>query len=106
MIEKGELIVDGYVHEVMKKARERITLYVRVKADTDRAAALLETHPDVDRVSVDKTGTIEVSLLPSVEDYTPLSELLFSEGFRLTLFREEEVNLETAFMELTKGVQQ
>jgi ABC-2 type transport system ATP-binding protein len=27
-------------------------------------------------------------------------------GYRLTLFREEEVNLETAFMRLTKGMVQ
>jgi ABC-2 type transport system ATP-binding protein len=27
-------------------------------------------------------------------------------GFRITLFREEEVNLETAFLQLTKGLVQ
>jgi ABC-2 type transport system ATP-binding protein len=32
--------------------------------------------------------------------------MLIEAGFRLSLFREEDVNLETAFMELTKGVQQ
>ena len=30
--------------------------------------------------------------------------MLIGAGFRLTMFREEEVNLESAFMALTKGV--
>jgi len=32
--------------------------------------------------------------------------VLIEGGFKLSLFREEEVNLETAFMELTKGLVQ
>ena len=39
-------------------------------------------------------------------DYSSLPTVLISEGFQLTLFREEEVNLETAFMSLTKGLVQ
>ena len=39
-------------------------------------------------------------------DYSELPTLLLENGFKLTLFREEEVNLETAFMELTKGLVQ
>ncbi len=34
MIEKGNLIVDGQVGEVMKKARQRIVLQIQVKGDT------------------------------------------------------------------------
>jgi ABC-2 type transport system ATP-binding protein len=32
--------------------------------------------------------------------------LLFESGFKLLLFREEDVNLETAFLELTQGLVQ
>ena len=39
-------------------------------------------------------------------DYSFLSKLLIEAGFDLQMFREEDVNLETAFMELTKGTQQ
>ena len=52
------------------------------------------------------SGAELVTLAPGVEDYSVLPSALLEAGFRLTLFREEEVNLETAFMELTKGVQQ
>ena len=106
MIEKGILVADGYVHEVLRKAREAITLQIRVKGETDAAARLFEEQDIVDRVTVDKQGTINVTLKKGVEDYSELPQLLFERRFGVMLFREEEVNLETAFMELTKGMQQ
>jgi ABC-2 type transport system ATP-binding protein len=105
MIEKGELIVDGYVDEVMREARQAILLHIQVTEGPDRAAALLEQHDDVTAISM-KGPTIIATLRKGVEDYSFLPSLLLEAGFRLKLFREEEVNLETAFMELTKGKQQ
>ncbi len=106
MIEKGNLIVDGYVDEVMRKARQRILLHIRVKDDTDKAAGLLEQSDLVDSVNVTSTALIEAALKPEVEDYSDIPQILLEGGCRLTLFREEETNLETAFMELTKGLVQ
>ncbi|MEZ6125604.1 MAG: ABC transporter ATP-binding protein [Planctomycetaceae bacterium] len=106
MIEKGHLIVDGNVAEVMKKARQRIMLNIRVKDRTDDAAKLLEQCDTVEGVNVTSSKLIEVTLKPDVEDYSDLPTSLVQAGFAVTLFREEEVNLETAFMELTKGLVQ
>jgi len=105
MIEKGQMIVDGYVDEVMRKAREVLLLHVRVKQDPEKAAALIEKLDGIGSVSIVKE-MIQVSLKKDVLDYSFLPTALVQAGFQLTLFREEEVNLETAFMELTKGKQQ
>ena len=115
MIEKGHLIVDGHVEEVMRKARERLVLHVRVlegggdpegsAAAADRAAGLIEQADEVDTVTIER-GTILATLVPDVMDYTALPTLLIEHGFRIELFREEDVNLETAFMQLTKGLVQ
>ncbi|MEX0716578.1 MAG: ABC transporter ATP-binding protein [Planctomycetaceae bacterium] len=105
MIEKGKMDVDGYVDDVMRQARQRLRIFVGVADDPDRAAKLIEQHGDVESVAMEK-GRIIVTLKSGVEDYTFLSELLFQNRCRLTLFREEEINLETAFMRLTKGAQQ
>ncbi len=43
-------------------------------------------------------------LAEHVTDYTELPTLLIDAGYRLRLFREDEINLETAFMTLTKGI--
>ncbi len=57
MIEKGNLIVDGYVDEVMRPA-SRILPHIRVKDDTDKAAGLLEQSDLVDSVNVTSTALI------------------------------------------------
>lgn len=105
MIEKGNLIVNDYVDEVMSKAREVVMLHIRVRDDAERAAALIDQHNDIAKVTMNGE-TIDVTLKKQLDDYSFLPLLLFEAGFRITLFREEEVNLETAFMELTKGGQQ
>ncbi len=105
MIEKGHLIVDGLVEEVMRKARRSILLLIRVKDRTDAAAALLQQHSGVKSLDI-KNDTIYATLNAEILDYSELPTLLLENGFKLTLFREEEVNLETAFMELTKGLVQ
>lgn len=105
IIEKGNMLVDDYVADVMKKAREATLLEIKVTDRQEAAAALLEQMDPVREVSM-KADTIFVTLKPETEDYSTLPTLLIENGFRIKQFREEEVNLETAFMELTKGVQQ
>jgi ABC-2 type transport system ATP-binding protein len=51
-------------------------------------------------------GHMEVSLKDGITDYTFVAQRLIQGGFKLTLLKEEEVNLETAFMRLTKGIVQ
>ncbi|HTN75137.1 MAG TPA: ABC transporter ATP-binding protein, partial [Pirellulaceae bacterium] len=102
IIDRGELNVNAEVAEVMKRVRERTVLHVVVKGDLDAAAKLLGQHDLVDGVNIVK-GQIEVTLKQGVEDYSDLPAYLIAAGQRLTLFREEEINLESAFMALTKG---
>ncbi|MBI3469122.1 MAG: ABC transporter ATP-binding protein [Planctomycetes bacterium] len=103
IIERGELLVNGDVTEVMKRVRQNVVLRVGVTADVERAAALLQTHPDVEGVDVRDSVAI-VTLRDKVADYSFIPTLLVESGYRLTLFKEDEINLETAFMVLTKGI--
>ncbi|WP_459557889.1 ABC transporter ATP-binding protein [Lacunimicrobium album] len=105
MIEKGILIVDGYVEEVMQKARQAILLFIRVKDRHEQAAQLLEQHDLVSNVEM-RSDTIVATLKDRLCDYSVLNSALIEAGFQVKQFREEDVNLETAFMELTKGKQQ
>jgi ABC-2 type transport system ATP-binding protein len=64
-------------------------------------------HPLVDRAEAGPEY-LTVTLVPSDngshEDYSDLASVLIKAGQKLTLFREDEINLETAFMALTKGI--
>ncbi|MDY0170494.1 MAG: ABC transporter ATP-binding protein [Thermoguttaceae bacterium] len=103
IIERGEMLVDAEVSEVMRKVRNRTLLNVRVAEGTEAAAKLLEASPLVELVDV-REETINVTLAEHVADYTELPTMLIQAGYRLKLFREDEINLETAFMTLTKGI--
>jgi ABC-2 type transport system ATP-binding protein len=105
MIEKGNMIVDGYVADVMREARKAILLYIRVTDRPEEAARLMEQHDLVESVTMNGE-TIISRLVPGVDDYSALPSAIIEAGFKLREFREEDVNLETAFLELTKGAQQ
>lgn len=105
MIEKGILFINGHVNEVMQQVRQAIILNLKVAGSPDPAMKLLEQSPLVAKVSYEDE-VIVVILKPEVRDYSDLPTQLITAGFKLLLFREEELNLETAFMELTKGLVQ
>ncbi|HIA19759.1 MAG: ABC transporter ATP-binding protein [Pirellulaceae bacterium] len=102
IIDRGVMTVNSAVEDVMQQVRQRVVLQIRVTGDPSAAAKLLEQHADVDTIE-DNAGQLTVMLIPEATDYSELSAILVDAGHRLTLFREEEVNLESAFMALTKG---
>ncbi|HWA99161.1 MAG TPA: ABC transporter ATP-binding protein [Pirellulales bacterium] len=103
IIERGQLLVNSNVDEVMRRVRRSTVLKIRVADRTDAAAKLLEQQASVESVQVND-GLLSVRLAEGIEDYCELPTALIDAGFKLQLFREEELNLETAFMELTKGI--
>jgi ABC-2 type transport system ATP-binding protein len=103
IIERGVLLVNANVADVMKQVRQRTLLHVRVAGDPEPAARLLEQSGLVEHVEVQQ-GTLFVTLAEGVEDYSELPTLLIQAGHKLTVFKEDEINLETAFMALTKGI--
>ncbi|HLA86322.1 MAG TPA: ABC transporter ATP-binding protein [Thermoguttaceae bacterium] len=103
IIERGKLLVSARVDDVMRQVRPRPVLCIAVADDLEAAARRIEQTKLVDSVEL-RGGRIYAALAEGVTDYSPLSELLIKSGHRLTLFKEDEINLETAFMALTKGI--
>jgi len=103
IIEQGCLLVNGEVIDVMKQVRTDIVLNIAVAERLTDAAGLLEHQPEVESVQ-DKNGVLVVKLNEGVNQYSFLASRLIEQGYELTLFKEDEINLETAFMHLTKGI--
>jgi len=103
IIERGELIVNANVDEVMRQVRQHTIIDIGVVGDRDAAAKLLESQEIVTRVD-EVEGCLRVTLADRDADYSQLATVLVTAGHKITMFREEEINLETAFMELTKGI--
>src|ERR1700752_3622830 len=103
IIERGELLVNGEVSEVMKRVRSNTVLHIGTGDRDDEAAKFLETMPNVNAVEL-KDRFIAVRIDDPAVDYSFIPTMLLNQGFKLRLFREEEINLEDAFMALTKGI--
>jgi ABC-2 type transport system ATP-binding protein len=103
IIERGELIVNADVADVMRQVRQQTVLQIGVVDDAESAARVLESHPMVDKVEMNHK-VLTATLVPGASDYSELATALVEAGHRLTLFKEDEINLETAFMALTQGI--
>ena len=71
IIERGVLLVNANVSDVMKQVRQRTLLHVCVVGDPQPAARLMEESNLVESVDI-QNGTIFVTLAEGVEDYSDL----------------------------------
>lgn len=106
IIEQGELLYSGPVTDIIRRAKAGTVIHVATAHNLMEAAVVLQQHPSVEDAQPTEHGYIQVTLRDGVTDYSFVPERLVSAGYRLTMLREEEVNLETAFMRLTKGMVQ
>ncbi|MEQ9095181.1 MAG: ABC transporter ATP-binding protein [Phycisphaerales bacterium] len=110
IIEQGKLLYTGTVREALGRARVGQVLHIRVTERSPEAAEVLKKLPGVKKAdlvdgddgveihaTLDQQGAVAIADVPSI---------LINNGFRLASFTEEAVNLETAFMRLTKGLVQ
>lgn len=108
IIEQGKLLFSGEVTEAMAKARLGSVVVIGVDARTEEAAELLRGVEGVERVEVKEAGeTSRIEAMIDPESGLPISDLagrLVAQGFRINELTREQVNLETAFMRLTRGV--
>lgn len=105
IIERGNMIFSGPIEEATRRARQTRRINIRVRERSADAVELLRKTPEISDV-VEENGTITVTIGNPAVDHSFVGEVLQAAGFRLLHFAEEEVNLETAFMRLTKGVVQ
>jgi ABC-2 type transport system ATP-binding protein len=102
IIEYGRLLACGDVQDLLAQVRGRPTLRIRVAGSPEAAAKTLEGSPEAAGIAV-RDGEVVVALADGVTDHSPLAARLVAAGHGLLGMREQEVNLETAFLELTRG---
>jgi ABC-2 type transport system ATP-binding protein len=106
IIERGELLFDGDVQSAIKQVRQRLVYLVAVAHDQNPAAKdHIEAHIDVLKVEDrPEEGCLRVTLNDGITDGSFLVDVLMKNNLRLKTFKEEEVNLEHVFLEITKGI--
>ena len=102
IIDRGVMNVNAEVSEVMKQVRDHTVLVIEVAERPEEAEALLEQQADV--ASITRVNhRLNVRLRPGITEYHDLARRLVEAGHGLRLFREEELNLEAAFMAPDQG---
>lgn len=104
IIDRGVLGVNATVSDVMRRVREHIVLKIQLAdlQQVNQAIEILSGSPLVAGVE-QGDAMLKVILRPEVEEYSDLPMQLQGAGVRLRQFREEELDLESAFMALTRG---
>ena len=118
IIERGQLLFSGTVDDILKRAKLGHVLHIGVLDRHEVAAGIVKKFPGVRKVTIAAAeGSIQggrgADKLLHVDfdesagsNYTDIPNVLVNNGLRITKFTEEPVNLETAFMRLTKGLVQ
>ena len=102
IIEQGRLIVQGPIREILKKAREQWIIEIEVLSQEDAALAHLQSHPEVRNLDpLEKRLRFEFTGSP--EELSELVQQMVQQGLPVLFCKEIEVNLEEAFMKITKG---
>jgi len=102
IIEYGQLLACGDVSDLLAQVRGRPVILLEVAGVPEKAARLLEDCAGVAEVTV-RDGLVRATLADRSTDTSLLPNRLIGGGIALRGMREEEINLETAFLELTKG---
>jgi ABC-2 type transport system ATP-binding protein len=103
IIEKGRLIVEGDMKELMKKVSRVNVVHVGVDGDLEKAKELLQMNPKITGITREDEHLV-VELGEGVDEPSFVAEMLLKEKFRLRLFSTEKADLEDVFMRLTKGI--
>jgi ABC-2 type transport system ATP-binding protein len=108
IIEQGELLFSGSVEEIMRRASMGQVVHITVEDRAEAAADLLRRVNGITKVDMNShNGVMRIDVTIDPDSGLMVSELpnrLIAQGFRITSMMPEQVNLETAFMRLTKGL--
>jgi ABC-2 type transport system ATP-binding protein len=105
IIDRGQMQVCATVDEVLRQVRPRVVLLIEpaISAELEKMARNIEQHSIVDRVDIQQQR-VRATLKENITDYSELAVALVHAGIAFKHFGEEETNLESAFMALTRGV--
>ena len=108
IIEQGKLLFSGKVDAILAQAKVGQIVHIEVTERTEDAATLLRSVDGikcVDVVTENGSSRIDVTIDATTKlEVSELPNRLIAQGFRITSMQGEQVNLETAFMRLTKGL--
>ncbi len=103
MIEAGKLVSAGDVKEISAELHGGTRINIQVKTGVEAACQFLRQRPEVARAEAVE-GCIECLFQGAPDRRHELLAALVQAGFQVQSFAEEEADLETLYMTLTRGM--
>lgn len=105
ILERGEMVFQGSVTEAVRRARIGTVLHVVTPDDQEKARQVFTKVNGVESAEI-RNGAVVVNLTSDTTDFSFIARAMIDNNLRIHEIKQEEVNLETAFMRLTKGIVQ
>ncbi len=105
ILERGELVAQGTVDEIMASARDDAVVWLRTTDDARAAVVLRELGGVLTSQHDDDERRVQVRITRDL-DLAALSEHLSGRGLHLRHLERQDPTLEEVFMTLTKGLVQ
>ena len=102
ILEQGKIVTAGTLQEIASSDVEQRTVLVRALERQDDLCKAMLLMPNVAAVN-DLGNEIEVKIAGSEETCSEFLETLVTEGFRIVEFKQQGGDLESVFMNVTKG---
>ncbi|MBN1417717.1 MAG: ABC transporter ATP-binding protein [Planctomycetes bacterium] len=103
IIEAGALVFTGTIDEIKRRVRAERRVEIAVEGDPEAAREFLKKRAWARDVTARDGGAIFVTIGDADLALAEIPAALIAAGFRLTRFIERDVDLEEAFLHLTKG---
>ncbi|HCU38530.1 MAG TPA: multidrug ABC transporter ATP-binding protein [Armatimonadetes bacterium] len=103
IIEQGKLIMVGSVDEISAQLEGGRQFRIKLRGRLEQAREFLLRRPDIAEVDIDD-GALDALYRGEPDQEHQLLAALVREGFEVSSFSEQETDLESLYMRLTRGV--
>lgn len=104
IIERGKMVCQGTVEEIMEEAKGNNPLFITVIDGVEEAIKVLKEIPTIGKVTFDK-NKITASLSGNEAEAAEVFRTLINRNIKVTSFNKSEGNLEDLFIKLTENVE-
>jgi len=102
IIEKGKMVIDGNVDDIMKRITGKTVMKIKVLNQREKAVNILKEQPLVDEI-IQEGEILEVTYGGEEHELWKLLKVLVNQEIPVISFAKAEGNLEKIFMEVTQG---
>ncbi len=102
VMERGRLLVAGKVEDIINRGNANRPIIMEVLGDKQHAIELLRENPEITNISV-RENEILVGFTGDEEAGATLLGYMVERGIKVTKFFREKGDLETIFLDITKG---